>query len=123
MNNYVYVRSLKYDDISLLGERCELLVDYFEVVEDLLELSLRNLEKDLLLFFEVHLDVEHGLLDTLLLLGRDLNVEAPIEIAHLLQARAELVLHVLLGCRRMFSEQLEQYALELLLESAWELPC
>jgi hypothetical protein len=97
------------------------LIDDLKVVEDLLQLPLANLKENLLLIFKIHLNIEYRLLDSFLLFGRDLDIEAPVEISKFLEATAEFILHVLFCGRCVFTEELENCSLQLLLESSWEL--
>ena len=103
-------------------------IDDLEVVQDFFELSFANLKEDLLLLlsvlvlFQIHLDIEDGLLNPFLLFAGDFDIHAPVEVLQLGQS-TELFLVVFFYLWSHFSHGLEKECLELLFEALWESGC
>ena len=68
----------------------------------------------------LHLDIEDGLLQSLLMFTRDLEVQPPVEITQL-AGTGELILNIALHKWGYFTHLLKQELLQLLREGLWEL--
>ena len=113
---------------SLGCKRRYLSINRLKVRQDLFQLPLGHLKQNLLLllvvfcrfvFFEVHLDVQDWLLDSVLVLARNLDIKAPVKVTHLWQA-AELVLIINLSLLGYFAHHFEQEHFNLLGETLWK---
>ena len=116
----------------LLAGRCEvgdLGIDILKLVENLSKLSFADLEYDLLLlvfaclgfvFLQVHFDIQSGLLQSLDLFRRYLDIHPPIEVSQLWQG-SELILVVCLGALGYLTHHLENERSDLFRECLWEL--
>ena len=76
----------------------------------------------LLRLVQFHLDIEHWLLHSFLLLAGHLEIEAPVEIIHF-SCACELVLHVCLCKRCACSHLLKQKRFDLFLHGLWQFFC